>query len=266
MSKRFTLVLVLVLASSSLIVVKPAQSSITKPSVPEFTVELADHSYDIPTTYSTDPYTGENVTHPGYHVDNKTIEVLIKNQPFAAYINDAGHSINLYYNISMKGHYEDNWTYYPHNTYQVDYLQASGSNYTVVSFNLTASFREGYFSLSGFPSDIPVGGEVDFRVEALAGSYSYYRENWWFMDVYQVNFNGIESGWSYIQTITIPASASSPSSPSPTSTPDQTPEPTPNETPQTLPTEAVIGAVIAVALLCVGLLVYFKKRGRGQPA
>jgi hypothetical protein len=86
------------------------------------------------------------------------------------------------------------------------------------------------------------------------------------MDVYQVNFNGIESGWSYIQTITIPASASSPSSPSPTSTPDQTPEPTPNETPQTLPTEAVIGAVIAVALLCVGLLVYFKKRGRGQPA
>ena len=31
-----------------------AESSITKPSVPEFTVKLIDSSYDVPTTYSID--------------------------------------------------------------------------------------------------------------------------------------------------------------------------------------------------------------------
>ena len=36
---------------------------IPKPSVPEFTVALVDTSYDVPTTYSTDPYTGKQLTH-----------------------------------------------------------------------------------------------------------------------------------------------------------------------------------------------------------
>jgi len=30
-------------------------NGITKPSVPEFTLVLVDSSYDVPTTYSTDP-------------------------------------------------------------------------------------------------------------------------------------------------------------------------------------------------------------------
>ena len=50
-----------------------------KPSVPEFTVKLVAHPYDVPTTYSTDPYTGETITHAGYHMENKSIEVSIKN-------------------------------------------------------------------------------------------------------------------------------------------------------------------------------------------
>ena len=40
MNKRFTFVLVLVLVSSNLIMVKLAQSSIPKSSVPEFVVEV----------------------------------------------------------------------------------------------------------------------------------------------------------------------------------------------------------------------------------
>lgn len=61
--------------------VKSAFSSITKPSVPEFTVKLVDSSYDVPTTYSIDPYTGQNVTHAGSHVESRTLDVKIKNQP-----------------------------------------------------------------------------------------------------------------------------------------------------------------------------------------
>ena len=180
-----------------------AESSIPKPSTPEFTVRLAGYPYDVPPVTSADPYAGENVTYSGYHVDNKTVEVTIENQPFIPYTDSFGNSVNLYYNISLKEHYENNWTYYPHNTYQVDYLQASGSNYTVVSFNLTASFRDGYFGLSGLSGGIPAGGEVDFQVQALTGYYTYSREPLYPMDVYDVKFTGQSSDWSNTQTVTI---------------------------------------------------------------
>jgi len=67
----------------------PETNSFT-PAVPEFTVELVDSSYDVPTTYSTDPYTGKQVTHEGYHVAKRTIEVRIKNQPFKPYTDVRG--------------------------------------------------------------------------------------------------------------------------------------------------------------------------------
>ena len=111
MNKCFTFVLVLVLASSSLMAVKPAQSSTTKPSVPEFTVKLVAHPYDVPTTYGIDPYTGKNVTiQEGHHVENKSIEVTIKNQPFSPY-KDANGSYGLYYNVRFRGHYGHDWNY-----------------------------------------------------------------------------------------------------------------------------------------------------------
>jgi cobalamin biosynthesis Mg chelatase CobN len=78
------------------------------------------------------------------------------------------------------------------------------------------------------------------------------------------------SGWSNTQTITIPASgsSSSPSSSSSSSTSNQTEEPSPsqatesaaNDASQTLQLEAIIGTVVAVVVLTIILLVYFKKR------
>ena len=59
-----------------------AESSITKPSVPEFTVKLMDNSYDVPAHNYTDPYSGKNTTYAGYHVYNATIDITIKNQAF----------------------------------------------------------------------------------------------------------------------------------------------------------------------------------------
>jgi hypothetical protein len=96
----------------SSIMVETSFASITKPSVPQFTVKLVDSSYDIPTTYLIDPYTGANVTHPSHRVDNKTIELTIKNQPFVPYLVQEGNSnwtTSFYYNVRVKGHYKDDW-------------------------------------------------------------------------------------------------------------------------------------------------------------
>ena len=65
--KTFAIFLTLIVAMSclTLLTVKPVNAqSIPKPSVPEFTLQIADHSYDVPakTTSTTDPYTGKTTT------------------------------------------------------------------------------------------------------------------------------------------------------------------------------------------------------------
>jgi hypothetical protein len=110
-----------------------AQASTDVNGVPEFTLRYVDNSYDVPptTTSTTDPYTNEitTTTVPGYHVENKTVEAVIKN--------DLGAS---YYNFRYKGHFSEEWSYYPsdpdsvsgynhYDYYSVPY-QASASSYT----------------------------------------------------------------------------------------------------------------------------------------
>jgi hypothetical protein len=254
------------LAVSSLILVKTAQASasIPKPSVPEFTVKLVAHPYDVPPTTTTtiDQYTGKEIvtTTPGYHVENKSIEITINNQPFAPYTDAEGHLINLYYNVRVKGHFGQDWDWkelYPYEpirngefgTYHQNPPQSS-SGYTVISC----------------PAEYPDGALVDFQVQTLEG---FYTEWWPFTAVPGMawQFTGKSSDWSNIQTMSIPdgsisISTSPPTttSPSPASTPDQTTEPTTNETSQTLQLEAIIGTIIAIALASAVLLVYFKKR------
>jgi hypothetical protein len=216
MGRGLALVLVLVLAVSSLMMAKPelALAQITKPSVPGFTVKLVDNSYDVPTTHSIDPYTGQNITHTGYHVENKTIEVTIRNQPFAP--SYAGNSFNasFYYNVRTKGHYEENWTvvYIPDDVYPTQ----SNSDYTVLSFSST---ENGYFMAASQEAGLyaPSGGQVDFQVEAMIGYQSrIYNPNATNpLEMYPWCFTGGESGWSNTQTITSAENVS----PSPTSTP-----------------------------------------------
>jgi hypothetical protein len=76
-------------------------------SAPEFTVQLIANPFDVPTTYSTDKFTGENITHPDYRVENKTIAILIKNQPFTSSLNSD--TYRLFYNVRTKGHFETTW-------------------------------------------------------------------------------------------------------------------------------------------------------------
>ena len=173
---------------------------IPKPSVPEFTVELIDSSYDVPTTYSIDPYTGENVTHTGYHVECRTIEVTIKNQPFVSYYDTSRNwTINFYYNIRIKGHYSEGWTelYRASDGYPTMW---SDSEYTVISFQGDYSPTSGMeFTSQTIMTKFPSGGQVDFQVEAMIGYVHRTGEPPWF----PWQFTGETSGWSETRTITI---------------------------------------------------------------
>ena len=76
----------------------------------------------------------------------------IKNQPFNSYIDASGNITSLYYNIRFKGHYTDQWRYYPENR-NYSYTDASTSDYTTISLGL------GDYPLGA----IPAGGQVDFQ-------------------------------------------------------------------------------------------------------
>jgi hypothetical protein len=176
-------------------------ASITKPSILEFTVALLDTSYDVPTTYSTDPYTGDTVTHEGYHVARRTIEVKIKNQPFTPFTDSDGREIKFYYNIRYKGHYEE-WGSEFEVIYNIGQMPTqSNSEYTVISYNSEGTYSFHLAPVSRMLTVSP-NGEVDFQVKALVG-YTYeavttgFPPHAWF-------FEGEESGWSNTQTLKIP--------------------------------------------------------------
>ena len=158
-----------------------AAQSIPKPSVPEFTVQLVDNSYDVPAIQTIDPYTGEKITHPSHHVENKTIEIKITNQR-----ND----YTIYYSVNMKGHFEKNWTTIYSTWHR---MKQSDSQFTIFNFKPPVA-----------------SGQIDFQVEAAAG---YWTQG----DVIVPGvprgdvFIGEKSGWSSTQTITIEDESPSPS-------------------------------------------------------
>jgi hypothetical protein len=221
-------------------------SGIPKPAVPEFTLSYVDHSYYVPPTYGIDPYTGKNITiSSGGYVKETTIDISIKNQPFASY-NVSGNYTSLFYNIRFKGHYEDEWQTYPMDPLD-GYINASHSDYTIVSLPYWRT------------ASIPVGGQVDVQVQALIGydnQVEGYAGGW--KTVFH-HFTGEASDWSNTQTITI-SEIQTPTSP-PATTP--TPTPTPSQEPQqTEQIEPIVGAAIVVAVIVVGasLLIYLIKR------
>jgi len=209
-----------------------SDSSIPKPSVPEFTVKFVDHSYVVPTSTSIDPYTGQQIVHPSYTVENKTIDIIIKNQPFAP----PNNLTNLYYNVRVKGHFGENWTELysiSNNTPQNSLPMQSASENTVIST----------------PQDYPAGGQVDFQVEAvIATAHPLYGTNFGYWS-YET------SGWTNTQTITIGESQTPTSPPAATPTPSQEPQ-------QTEQIEPILSVAIAVAVIIAGagLLIYLIKR------
>ena len=232
-----------------------AETSIPKPAVPEFTIELIDSSYDVPASSSIDPYTGQTVTHPAAHIESRTIQVSIKNQPFTPYqIQDSNGNewtINLYYNIRIKGHFSENWTelYRGSDGYPCQYSKDD----VVLSYVLGEG--DAYTDLGTISMKFPAGGQVDFQVEAMVG----YVHREIIIPVSGWVFTGETSGWSNTQTITIGTSTPTPTpSPSPSSSPQET-KPQPEVEP--FPTTLVVASLVLVAVIGIGVLVYFKKRG-----
>ena len=233
--KSFALFFTLIMAISSLslfLVESAFAQSIPTPSIPEFSVRYIDNSYYVSTPSTiTDQYSNSRVVQ-GY-VENKTVEFSIKNQAFTPYTipynssdpYNTGQTINLMFNIRMKSTLESNWTYITH--LSDGYLKQSDTNFT------TAIYQLNYL----FPSNIPYGTAVDFQVQALIGYVHRYPI------INSETFNGTESDWSSIQTLTIPASSIS-----------QSPTPPVPEVPLwTIPLS------LTIMLATAGLLVYHKK-------
>jgi hypothetical protein len=243
-------------------------SGIPKPSVPEYTLRYVDLSYDVPPTYGIDQFTGETViTQEGYHVDNKSVAFKIKNQPFTSYNDSSGNIIGLYYNFRFKGHFGNEWQYYPFSDNGQGTRRYSAMFYVLIdqSPKLAASNSEYTDIFLGLPflfgvQNPPVGSQVDFQVQVLIGHIDYLGDGFY-------SYTGQKSDWSNTQTITVgesqtPTTSSSPSPPA-TSSPAPTSTPTPSEEPlQTEQVELILGVAIVVAVIVVGvgLLIYLVKR------
>ena len=180
--KGFSILLVVILAASNLMIIESASAqTIPKPSVPEFRANYVTSQHSETTI---NPYTGKSVTQ---QINNSTIEISITNQQYT-YSN--GSTFYLYYNIRVKGHFEEKWKElystvrllpnydsYRQNSesnvdaYKIEYLSApylpwpyspirqSSSQYTVFSMPAT---------------DYPSGGQLEFQVKAMVGHESTY--------------------------------------------------------------------------------------------
>jgi hypothetical protein len=244
-SKSFALFFTLIMAISSLslcMVQSAFAQSIPKPSVPQFTIKIIDTSYDVPTTYTIDGYTGENITHPGRHVSQNSIQFTIRNQAFTPNVD--GNTLSLYYIIRTKGHFIeiDKWTIFP--TLQLDksgYISAQSGADTVLILPGGLSF--------------PANSQIDYQVQAILGYHKIVYP-------YMSTFESSSSDWSPTQTLTILARAdpSTPALPTPTSSPTNTiTSPTP-----TVPEffSWTIPLLFTIMLGIAGLLVYLKHKTR----
>jgi hypothetical protein len=233
-------VLVCALFASSLVVTVANAQSIPKPSAPEFTVKFEAHPYEEPPVYEIDQYTGENVTiQEGFHVENQSVILTIKNQPFQRGYN--GTSYYLVYFIRVKGHYGDAWENFK-------FLDQSASECTEFSKSI----------------DYAHGAQLDFQVQSIIGhSYLEYippapplsmHGSYW-----DQNATDETSDWSNTQTITIPEPSPSESvSPSPSPTSELTPSPVVTS-PPIQPSSQVgvpiwLYAVTVVMALAIGVL------------
>jgi hypothetical protein len=274
-SKKLTLILVLLIATSSLTAVSSVSGQSLKPVVTEFSLQYVDNSYDVPTSYkyTKDLYTGETITTtiPGYRVDNKSVVATIKNPTGV----DA-------YNFRWKSHDDSSWYYQPFDTEadQTPPLSVSGmsgppayasdSDYTVI---IVLSLNQ--FSPTSF----------DVQVQALYGEYHAVHNTpiqvtWG--DYYDYYFNGQASYWSNTQTVTIGDASTTQNTPTPAPTPTptlpptatptmapsstQTPAPTATGNPigfDLMQTAVVVLAVVVAVLVAMIILIlrYPRKSG-----
>jgi len=214
-SKGLSLLLFGILVASSLISIESASAqTISKPSVPEFTVQIVSDPYLFPETNSTDPYTGQVTIYPSHVNENKSIVVTVKNQQFVSTQLSDGNWTQLYYNLRWEPHFVQNdWVFYPvmppANIPASKYISASQSDYTVIPI-----------PTMWLPATYSNGTQIDFQVQALIGyEEPFYASGSTVAGSAGYLFTGQSSDWSPSQTLVF----GEPLNSTPTSTPSQTP-------------------------------------------
>jgi len=269
MNKSITLVFVLVLSLSSFLTVKVSFAQIPTPSFPEFTVKIVAYPYDVPpkTTTTIDQYTGKEttITQPGYHVENKSIEIAIKNQPFTPYTftaltsnnHETGESysyvrnvtVNFYYNIQVKGHFG----------YESDWKSVGSGEFSYSEGPKSNAQLNSKYTVTSIKADYPNDAILDFRVQALIGYYVPYGRS---VVILGYDFYGQESNWSNIQTLYMsdasPSTSNLPTAPPtffPSNSPTQTPNPStslpPSPSIPEFPTWIILPVATVAMLLAV---------------
>ena len=219
--KSFSLLLIVLLAVSSLIMVTPAFAQtpaptavpIPTPAVPTFTVELIGPSYTVPTTYSLNQSSGQIVAQIGYIVEYSNVEVTVKNQPFTPFTVSSGNVAEVYYDIQIKDHNQtDNWVV----LYSAEDFpeQSADSDYTNISIPVATGENGGI--------TIPVDAQTDIQIQAMIGYITanfvaYTSAPPYFGDYWVYSFVGQTGSWSATQTVTIPANVPLSITPAPTS-------------------------------------------------
>ncbi len=272
-SKGFSLLLVLLLAVSILMVIKPAFAQTPTPSIPSvstFAVTLTNASYYSPPTYYTDPQTGANITVAGSFVNLENLTFTIQNQ----------HSVTFYV-IRWTTPYMTGWNnihgYYDGDVMNATLESSSGSTTTwvltgtygqflVYGKNDQSTMVEGYsFEFDDFSLNFESGATIEFQVQAVYGS-AQYADPYPYFDEEQYYIIGGASDWSSTQTIVIPATSAS-VSPSPTPAPSSS-TPTPASTPVNSASYASLLLITTIALVVIAFLLvviisllhYMKKR------
>ena len=171
----------------------PLTYSPPKPAIPEFTLKYVDNSYNV----------------AGNFVQNKSIEVAIKNQP-SVYV--------LCYNVKSKSYLSENWTsyeYYNNSSYLTpqlfipNRLLAWNSTFTVLVLGFEGNNGSDTYNL--MLGKVNNGVQIDFQVQAYIG-------NWFPGKVVNatasIEFNTLNidsiGDWSPTQTVTIGQSSSVP--------------------------------------------------------
>jgi hypothetical protein len=249
LSKSFSLLIILILAASSIIVVEPSFAQSV--STPSFSVNYVD---------SNPP----------------KIVVTIQNIPFnfTSYISNNPYT-NLFFNMRIRDG-EGNWINETDPSSN-GYPTQVGAENTVVTFtynpmvghyvvdkSLLNSNDSWYWSNALIVA--PPSSQIDFQLQTMIGYIG--RPTPIVPGIFE--FYGNTSDWSPTQTLTIPGA-----SPSPTPAPTPTPTPSPILTPAPTPTPTITGSftgnnatvlsaiiIVAVVAIGAGLTVYFKKRKR----
>ncbi len=189
-------VLMFAIFFSSIAVTIVYAQSISKPSVPEFTLVATPAYYNVTTT---DPYTGENTT---IQVNNSTVEITIKNQPKVIYSSN-GTAYSVFYDIRVKGHFGENWRElfnyfdYAYSWESRPRVLSAASHDTVFVYNVGTDYP-------GLSS-----AQLDFQVEAITmyeGQVHVAEGLWDLIGHYEAGqVVGPNSGWTETQTIQLPA-------------------------------------------------------------